>query len=45
VDDNADDKEKGANDGANQGTVLTSEEKQHDKVPFWLIRVVAIRRE
>jgi hypothetical protein len=36
VDGNADDDEQGTDDGTGCGTVLTSEEEQHGKVPFWL---------
>jgi hypothetical protein len=37
VDGEADDEEDSAEDGADEGTVVTSEEKQHGRVPFWLV--------
>jgi hypothetical protein len=37
VDGDADDEEDSAEDGADEGTVVTSEEKQHGRVPFWLV--------
>ena len=37
VDGDADDEEEDAKDGTDEGTVSTSEEKQHGRVPFWLV--------
>jgi hypothetical protein len=36
VDSDADDEQECANDGADERTVVASEEKQHGRVPFWL---------
>jgi hypothetical protein len=36
VDDDADDEQHGTEDGTDEWTVVTSEEKQHGRVPFWL---------